>query len=532
MFNQLKQAIAGFATVFGGLPLGKKIALAALSAFMVVGIMATSYFSTIKDYSLLYSNLTQEDMIGVSTKLKELNVPFKMERGGTAISVPGKDIYSLRLELAGEGLPSGGGVGFEIFDRSAFGMTEFVQKLNLRRALQGELQRTINSIETVTSSRVHIVLARRTLFDDEDAKSTASVVLKLSGSRKLAQNQVDGIAHLVASAVEALSTSEVTIVDSSGRILSAAPEDDPVARMTVSQMEYRRAYETSLEKRLRGMIERVVGAGKAIVRVNADIDFRQVQMTEETFDPDSQVARSEQRNEEKDTGAQMPVGVAGVASNMPDGTPSTAAAGKPAQSSKVSETINYELNKVVKTTIEPSHTVKKLSVAVMVDGRYKVSRDDEGKTVREFQKLGDEEMTMLQNLVRTAIGFDANRQDQVTLESMQFDIAPLMGESEKLETEESREYVLTLARYGGIVVVGMVVFLFILRPIMSWLGSSASEIGELKEFPKSIDEMEMELTGAAKPEGQKPFRTRVSELVAENPGQAAELVRAWLRSRV
>ncbi|MFQ5432074.1 MAG: flagellar basal-body MS-ring/collar protein FliF [Nitrospinota bacterium] len=531
MFEQTRQAVAGFAQVFGELPLGKKIALAVTGVLMLAGILVTSYFASRDDYSLLYASLTQEDMLSVTEKLKERNIPYRIERGGSVIFVPVKDVYQLRLELAGEGLPSGGGVGFEIFDQSTFGMTEFVQKLNLRRALQGELQRTINSIGAVISSRVHIVLAQKTLFEDDQAKSTASVVLKLKRDHKLTQGQVEGISHLVAAAVESLSSSNVTIVDNSGNILSKAPEEDAVSRLTVSQMEYRRNYEQGMEKRLRSMLERAIGLGKVIVRVNADIDFRQVQRTEETFDPDSQVARSEQRNEEKTTGAAMPVGVAGVGGNLPGSAPSSSAAGKPAESSKVNETINYELNKVVQTIIEPSYKIKKLSVAVMVDGRYTVTRDDQGNSKREFQPLGDEEKSRLANLVRTAIGFEANRQDLVAVEGMQFAIDPLLEEPEKLESEASREYVLTLIRYAGVVTLGVVIFLFFLRPVLKWMGSSAREIEDLPEFPKNLEEFEQELAGETKPVSKKPYRTRVSELVGENPDQAAELVRMWLKSR-
>ena len=531
MFEQMRQAVAGFANVFGELPLGKKIALAVTGVLMLTGILVTSYFASRDDYSLLYSNLAQSDMLGVTEKLKERNIPYRMERGGSVISVPVRDVYQLRLELAGEGLPSGGGVGFEIFDQSTFGMTEFVQKLNLRRALQGEMQRTINSLAAVVSSRVHIVIAQKTLFEDEQAHSTASIVLKLKGSKRLSQHQVDGITHLVASAVESLSSSNVTIVDDSGNILSKAPDEDAVSRRTVSQMEYSRNFEKGMEKRVRSMLERAVGIGKAIVRVSAEIDFRQVQRTEETFDPDSQVARSEQRNEEKTTGAAMPVGVAGVAGNLPGGTPSSTAAGKPAESTKVNETINYELNKVVQTIIEPSYKIKKLSVAVMVDGKYTVTQDDKGISTREYEPLADEDKGRLETLVRTAIGFDASRQDLVTVEGMQFAVTPLLDESEKLESEASKEYVLTLIRYAGVVTLGVMLFLFFLRPLLKWMGSSAREIAELPEFPKNVEDFEQEISGATKPVSKKPYRTRVSELVGENPDQAAELVRMWLKSR-
>jgi len=333
MLGQLKEALKGFAKMFGELPTGKKAALASVGVFMLVGILISSYFAAGEEYSLLYSNLMQEDTIAITEKLKDRKIPYKLERGGTAITVPVKDVYQLRLDLASEGIPSGGGVGFEIFDKSTFGMTEFVQKLNLRRALQGELQRTIKSIEAVSSSRVHIVLPRKTLFETDESKASASVVLKIKRNKRLQKSQVEGIAHLVASAVEGLSDSEVTIVDSMGNMLSGPQEDSEMARFTVRQLESKRGYEADMEKRVRTMLERAVGLGKAIVRVNADIDFKQVQRTEELYDPDSQVARSEQRTEEKTTGATLPVGVAGVQSNLPGGVPA-GQAGKPASSNR------------------------------------------------------------------------------------------------------------------------------------------------------------------------------------------------------
>lgn len=531
MFNQLKNALNQFAAMFNGLPLGKKIALVAFGVLMLAGVLVTSYLSSGVEYSLLYANLSQEDALSVSEKLKERKIPYKLENGGTAISVPGKDVYQLRLELAGEGLPSGGGVGFELFDKTTFGMTEFVQKLNYRRALQGELQRTINSISTVQSSRVHISIPAKTLFEEDKQKPTASVVLKLKSNRKLDKTQVDGITHLVSSSVEGLSPGDITVVDSAGNILSL-PEDgtDEASKLSNKQMDFRRNLEADLEKRLRTMLEKLVGQGKAIVRVTAMLDFKQEQRTEELYDPDVQVARSEQRNEEKTVGASLPVGVTGVQSNLPEGSEAARLTGKPAESQKTNETINYEINKVVKTIVEPGTQVKKLSVAVVVDGKYKETKEADGKTTREFQPLPEAEKSRVANLVRTAIGFDANRQDQVTVESMQFDETPLMAEAEKLDEEARRESITNMIKYGGYALAGILLMVVLLRPVAGWLATSTREVEELKTFPQTVSQMEEELAGLTRPKAERiDYRKRVSELISDNPEQAAELIRLWLR---
>ncbi|MBI3793506.1 MAG: flagellar M-ring protein FliF [Nitrospinae bacterium] len=532
MFKQLKDAMGQFANMFGDLPAGKKIGIIAFGVLILAGILITGYFSGAEDNTLLYANLSQEDALSISEKLKERKIQYKLENGGNAISVPAKDVYQLRLELAGEGLPSGGGVGFEIFDKASFGMTEFVQKLNYRRALQGELQRTINSIGTVQSSRVHISIPAKTLFDEEKQKATASVVLKLKGNKKLSKQQVDGIAHLVASSVEGLNSSDITIVDTSGSILSIPEEgEDEATKLSNKQMDFRKNYESDVERRIRTMLEKVVGAGKAIVRVSASMDFKQEQRTEESYDPDGQVARSEQRNEEKTTGAASPVGVAGVSSNLPETAGAQASAvGKPAESTKTNETINYEINKVVKTIVEPTSQVKKLSVAVMVDGKYKETKAQDGKISKEFQPISTEEKNTIQNLVRTAIGFDGNRQDLVTVESMQFDEAPLAEEAQKMDVDAQREYTLTMVKYAGITVAALAIFLFILRPLMKSMTQANVEAEELRALPQNIVKMEGEINklGVVKEENVD-YRKRVTEVISDNPQQAAELIRSWMR---
>jgi len=494
MFKQLGNGLAQFAKMFAELPAGKKVAIVAFGVLVLTGILVTSYFSGGEEYSMLYANLSQEDALSISEKLKERKIQYKLEPGGGAISVPVKDVYQLRLELAGEGLPSGGGVGFEIFDKTSFGMTEFVQKLNYRRALQGELQRTINSIGAVQSSRVHISIPTKSLFDEDKQKATASVVLKLKGNKKLSKQQVEGVTHLVASSVEGLSPSEITVVDSSGAILSLPEDgDDEASKLSNKQMDYRKNYESEMEKRIRTMLEKAVGAGKAIVRVSALIDFRQEQRTEELYDPEGQVARSEQRSDEKTVGATMPAGVAGVQGNLPESAAVAMPNGKPAETEKSNRTVNYEINKVVKTIFEPGAQVKKLSVAVMVDGKYKEVKGQDGKASRDFQHISAEEKTTLQNLVRTAIGFDANRQDAVTVESMQFDETPISEDAQILNAEAQKEFALALTKYAGLGIAGAVLFFFLLRPLMKAVGKADLEAEELKALPLMLAKMEEDI---------------------------------------
>jgi flagellar M-ring protein FliF len=533
MLNQLKEAIKGFLTVFGGLPLGKKVALASVGVFMLVGILLTAYLSSGDDYTLLYSNLSSEDALGVTEKLKERNILYRMDQGGRVISVAHPDIYQLRLEFAGEGIPAGGGIGFELFDQSTFGMTEFIQNLNFRRALQGELQRTINSIGVVKSSRVHIVIPKSSYFKDDAKKASASVVLDLKRrSVRLGQEQIDSILNLVASSVEGLAPNNITIVDSKGNLLSFPEEDNDMHRLTVKQMEYQNTIEFGVERRVKSMIERIVGRGRVVVRVSADVDFQQVQQTEEIYDPNSQVARSEQRVEENSTGASMPSGVAGVQSNVPGIIQDAGAMSKPASSSKVNETINYEINKTVKNIIQPTSKLKKLSVAVLVDGKYKEVEGPDGKIERRFEPLGAEDKSKIDKLVRTAIGFDPAREDSVTIVSMRFDDSVISREIDQLGAVSQGELISNVIAYSGLGILGLVIFLFVIRPLMGWVTGSTAEVEELRTFPKTLTDMEKELEGLIhREEMDVPFKERVSELIADNPEQASSLVRAWLKTR-
>ena len=296
MLEFLRQFITQIQANFTALPPGKRIAVASIAIGTLLGIVLLVVWSNQIEYQPLYYNMNQEDAGLVVEELKAQKIPYRLTGDGKTVMVPAGRVYDLRLDLASRGMPSGGGVGFEIFDRADLGTTEFVQKLNYQRALQGELSRTINQFAEVEQSRVHITLPEKTLFLEDEQKPTASVVVNLRRKGALREKQVQGIIHLVAGSVEGLQPENITIVDMDGNVLSAGMSGESnFAGLTSSQQEFQNEFESGLEKRVQTMLERVVGKGKAIVRVTASLDFKQEEKTEEIFDPDSAVIRSEQR---------------------------------------------------------------------------------------------------------------------------------------------------------------------------------------------------------------------------------------------
>jgi len=342
------QFLSNIGRTFNGLTPTRKISLIVVTLLTLAGIWGMVTLSNRAEYRVLFANLSAEDAGSIVDKLKEKKVPFEINKTGDAVSVPDDMVSELRLELATAGLPRGGGVGFEIFDQKMkFGATEFEQQLNYRRALQGELARTIGSMEEVQHVRVHIALPKDSLFVEEQRKTTASVTMKLKSGRTLRPPQIEGIAHLVASSVEGLSPENVIIIDNRGAILSKPTGDPKFMRVTASQMEYQQNLERDLAGRIQSMLENVVGQGKAVVRVAADLDFRVTEKMEETYDSEAPVIRSMQKQTEK----------SGI-SDGGKGAVSTATPGTP-EREKMNEVVNYEINKVVNKTVMPIGETRK-----------------------------------------------------------------------------------------------------------------------------------------------------------------------------
>ena len=392
------------------------VALSAVAGVAVFSLLLA--WSMHKAYVPLLTNLTEEDAGQITERLDAEHIPYRLATQGSAILVPEDKVHALRLKLAGEGLPKGGNIGFELFDTPNFGMSRFAEQLNYRRGLEGELRRSIRQIESVQDARVHIVVPEQGLFREQDKQATAAVTLALRPGRHLSNGQVQAIVHLVASSVAGLAPDQVTIVDNAGNIL--AKGGDTAGNLTAA-LEQQRAVEAGIEERVKAILSPIVGAGHVVVRASANLDFSHRDKTTETYDPHSQVLRSEQVSQEKRTSGAPAGGVPGARSNL-TGINKTPTPGAGGVNERSSATHNFEINKVVAHEVGAQGRLTRLSVAVLVDGVETVGADGT-KTVTERTP---EELERFGELVRRAMGFDDDRDDQVTVHSMAFEPAPAM----------------------------------------------------------------------------------------------------------
>jgi len=528
--NSVVQFFSQLGKLFDSLTPPKKISIIAITVVVLVSIAVFVVSVNQKEYRTLFSNLSAEDAGGIVARLQEKKIPYKVSRTGDAILVPEEHVSELRLDLAVSGLPTGGGMGFEIFDNKNFGVTDFVQQLNYQRALQGELTRTINGLDEVQQSRVHIVIPRQSLFVEEQAKPTASVIIKPRGGRKLRSSQVEGIVALVSSSVEGLSPEEVMVVDSSGNILSAARARDasPFSRRAASQIEYQRNIEKDLAHRIQSMLEKVVGEGKVVAKVSAAIDFKVVEKTEEAYDPEEPVVRSMRRKSEKSS-----VPVSGEESNA-------GARGR----EETNEVVNYEINRVVSKTVMPVGEMEKLSVAVLVDGVY--NKNDEG--AEEFQPRSKEEIKTLEGLVKKAVGFDAARGDQVAVTSIPFRKLDLEITSAEGGFWAGLSAAVPFIKYFASLTALMLVLFFVLRPLIKFILTTGEggEAGIGRLTPVSASGAQLEGGAAAQladetarleeesavpqleTQGFKEIEL-VRSLAGQDAHEFAELLKTWLR---
>lgn len=442
------------------------VVVAAAIAFFVV---LTTRLTT-PNMALLYGELSQNDAGQITSKLESMGVPYELKASGTVIHVPADKVLRLRMDLATQGLPTGGSVGYELFDRTdSLGTTSFVQNINHLRALEGELARTIGTIEKIAAARVHLVLPRRELFSRERRKASASIILKVRGNRTLDSNQVYAIQALVSAGVAGLKPDMVSIVDDRGNLLSRqGGAADPTGASTLGKL--RLTYEARIKESLESMIERSAGLGNVRVEVSADMNFDRTTTNSEEYDPDSQVARSSQTVEQSESSAQADKnGTVSVSTNLPDAENAAAPTSTKNEnkSARVEETVNYEISKTVRTQIHESGTVKRLSIAVLVDGTY--STTGEGENVKRVYKPRPAgELKQIEDLVRSSVGFDAERGDTVKVVNMRF--ARLEDDPDFAVDEGfalTKSDIFRLAEIGSLVVVGILVIFLVLRPLIS-----------------------------------------------------------------
>lgn len=451
-FKQLFKNISEF---IRSMSPSQAIVLIGVVAGIIVGaIVVTNWVSSI-NYSTLYSNLDPSEAGEVVSHLTDEKISYKLSDGGRTVSVPSGDVYKVRISLASQGLPRSGNIGYSVFDKSNLGMTEFLQNLNFRRALEGELMRTIMQLSDVQAARVHIVMPKDRLFKKEQKDATASVVLKLKKPSGLSKSQLAGISHLVASSVEGLKPENISIIDYDGNLLSSKMESDVLAGLSASQLEVRKNVEQYLEKKAQTMLDGVVGSGKSIVRVTAELDFQQVERTTEQYDPNSPVIRSEEKTEESKASSDKQEELAESSDERQVETSIT----------------NYEINKTVEHFINSVGGVKRLSVAVLLDGLYKEVENEEGVMEVVYESRPQEDVDRIAALVKNAVGFDSQRNDQIEVTNLAFDQTSVEIEQDKLDKIYNQEFYYDIARKIGTVLVAVLAFLYLRRKAKKFFAS-------------------------------------------------------------
>ena len=492
----------------------------AIMGGVLVGLMLFFIFVSMRistpELKMLYTDLSPADSGAMAAKLEEAQIPYDVSADGSRISVPDADIGKARMLLAQAGLPNGGSMGYEIFDKqSGFGTTNFVQNLNQVRALEGELARTIGSIAQVRTARVHLVLPQRELFSRESRPSSASVFLTLRPGARLEREQIVAIQSLVSSAVPDLKSEKVAIVDSQGNLL-ARGEEDGDSMLNMKSEEMRRAFESRMTQSVEDIVGRVVGFGKVRANVTAMLDFDRITTNEESFDPETQVVRSSQTVNESNREREPASNDVSVQNNLP-GIAGAENGDQPTnEGNRTEETTNYEISKTVRSVVREGGEVKNLSVAVLVDGTY--TTDDKG--VRTYQPRPEEELQKISALVKSAIGFDQKRGDTVEVVNMQFagmdEDAPAVTDNTLFGFERSD--LLDAVEIITVAVMIILVILLVLQPMVGRLLAN--------EGPALGEELEAELLAARpqNPQLMSPDGLREQEFHAPRGDEEDSLI--------
>ncbi len=491
----------------------------------------------------LYTNVPVEDGSSIVAELDSRGIPYELRANGTQILVPSDEVNRLRLAMAEIGLPSSGSVvGYEIFDsQDSLGTSNFVLNVNKLRALEGELSRTISSFSQVDSARVHLVIPKRELFTRDRSEPTASVALKLRGVSELGKEEVASIRHLIATAVPGLRPQSITIVDSRGRLLARGGDEETAGVYAEEAEEFRVNYERRIRTTVERLLEQTLGYGKVKAEVNAAIDFDRITRNEEKFDPESQVARSIQgieeleRTNERNVDENVTVG-----NQLPDAQEDNAGTIASSELSRTEETTNFEISKEVIQHVKETGTVQRLSVAVLVDGTYTTNEDGE----QVYQPRSEEELEMLEDLVRSAIGYDVERGDEVRVVNMQFAASqdPFAEDTTLAWLKDDLDTIIQTLVLGGVAVLAI---LLVVRPLVA----RAIESAELAQQEEEMEQAALEgSTGLARltdgsedDAGEEDMINidriqgkvksssyrKINDLIDKHPDETLQIIRSW-----
>ncbi len=536
-----KKNFNGLSELLGKLTTPQKALIAGVSITAVILLIILFQILNAPNFTTLYTNLAPADANKVVSELSSKKIPYKLEAGGTTIKVPAKNVYALRLNFAAKGIPNSGIVGYEIFDKNTIGMSEFMQKLNYRRALEGELARTIMQVDGIEAARVHIVFPKEAVFKEDEVKPTASVVIKERSGMPLSQENIIAIQNLIAGSIEKLKPEDVTILDTHGNLLSKKKEENSLAFESSTEYELKKNVEKYLRQKAQEILDDVLGPGNAIVQVNADLNFTQVEKTIQSVDPESQVVISEQTVKNQNIGKNKADSTANYNQNS---------------------TVNYEVSKTLQKVIEGTGNITKLTVAAVINQK-KIVMKVNGKTKIKYQPRSQEEIQKLEGIIKNAVGFNADRGDAFTIENIAFE--PRMNQELELPVDKPTKFFdyKNIDKLINLIIIlfAIIASFFVLKGLLkkvkdenALLGAVTTPVsGELaaangapvNELARlSQDEDIPQLTKAKKkrilPQGdiedeitdeaalKKYQHERIANYVQQNPMDAAKLINTWL----
>lgn len=531
-----KGSLGSVIGIFNKLSMQQRMMLVGIFAISLLLLGFVVFVFNEPTYTTLYSNLASEDASKVIEELTSQKIPYKIEDSGTTIKVPKEKVYEVRFSMASKGIPNSGIVGYEIFDKNTMGMSEFMQKLNFKRALEGEIARTIMQQSGIEGARVHIVFPEKSIFKEDKKEPTASVVLKLASSSQISQNNIIAITNLVASSVEGLAPAKVTVLDTQGRLLSRENDDNSFTAASGKQYEIKSSVESYLAQKAQSLLDNVLGYGNSVVKVNVDLNFKQVDKTMESFDPNSQVAVSEQTMKTENTGLTMSDSNAIFSENT---------------------TTNYEISKTIERVIEGAGNIQRVTVAAVINGVAKQVKNGEA-TETVIEPRSREQLQKLEQIVRQAVGIDNSRQDQISLVSIPFetnfvDETPVEEESTLTNIQDWSNFILIFFAIGA--------SFFVLKGLMNRLKNEKIMIGTVNYSDNSfndlmpslpsgnfnsapntiqlqsalskkkpilqIGDLEDEITDEAM--RKKAQHDKIMNYVQKKPSEAAKLINSWLR---
>lgn len=554
MNNFIQHTIQNFLDFFRALDTTRKLGLIAATGILVAAMMSMIIWSSKTDYKVLYTDLSKDDSATISRMLEEGKISYQVKDDGKTIMVPEDMVEIWRLEIAKKGVNFTSTVGYEVFDKQAFGTTSFVQKINKQRALEGELVKTIMHIKGITRARVHLSIPESSPFVSERKPPSASVVLDVERGLTMTPEEIKGIQSLVSSSVDGMRLHNVVVIDSRGKKLSENAGDQ-MSSETASMMALENKLNAKYEEKVQEILSRVIGEGKVIAKVSVKLDYTEKIETQTTYDSENAAVHSEVRNEQKMVGVRpSPQGIPGARSNLPGENPQP---GIPETRNDVDKSLvtrNYNVPMTVTKSKKPSADIQNISVAVMVDGK-KVRvlgengapiLNEDGIAETKYQAWSEEELQNFQQIVSSALGINNNRGDKVVIKNMEFAKEDLSEMEALMRARENRELVKNITKYLTIGVILTLFIFMVVRPFILWLTENSVE--NIEDFlPRTIEELEkiqanQRLPGLEdvipsfedrlnpeKIEGNM-LREKIIQLIEANPGKAAQVVHEMIHS--